>query len=174
MLAENRHSVKGHPLDGTIVHGMLLFLVMACLGGALSAAPVRGQSQTLTRATDAKADSQVLYPLREGNGKVPALQRSVSLRLQDAPFAEALREIADQEGFGLSFNPSLISEKKPVTLRVGGSVRHAYPLFEEAMWAEIETFSFPRALDALTLERSTLDHAGVLGAAALGFGPESA
>ena len=142
---------------------------MACLGGALSAAPVRGQSQTLTRATDAKADSQVLYPLREGNGKVPALQRSVSLRLQDAPFAEALREIADQEGFGLSFDPSLIPEKKPVTLRVGGSVRHAYPLFEEAMWAEIETFAFSRALDTLRFDLSELEHAGVLGAAALGF-----
>ena len=125
MLAENRHSVKGHSLDGTIAHGMLLFLVMACLGGALSAAPVRAQSQTLMRATDAKSDSQVLYTLREGNGKVPVLQRSVSLRLQDAPFAEALREIADQGGFGLSFSPSLIPEKKPVTLRVDGSVHQA-------------------------------------------------
>lgn len=61
----------------------------------------------------------------------------------------------------------------PAHIVMGGSVRHAYPFFEEAMWAEIETFAFPRALDALTLERSTLDHAGVLGAASLGFGPES-
>jgi hypothetical protein len=40
------------------------------------------------------------------------------------------------------------------------------------MWEEIETFAFPRALNTLTLERSTLDYPGVLGAAALGFDSE--
>jgi glucokinase len=56
----------------------------------------------------------------------------------------------------------------PAHVVLGGSVRHAYPFFEEAMWAELETFAFPRALDHLTLEISELEHAGVLGAAALG------
>jgi glucokinase len=64
---------------------------------------------------------------------------------------------------------SVLYAVDPAHIVVGGSVRHAYPLFEEAMWTEIETFSFPRALDTLTFELSTLEHAGVLGAAALGL-----
>jgi len=56
----------------------------------------------------------------------------------------------------------------PAHVVLGGSVRHAYPFFEEAMWAELETFAFPRALDHLTLTVSELENAGVLGAAALG------
>lgn len=60
----------------------------------------------------------------------------------------------------------------PAHIVMGGSVRHAYPLFEETMWAEIETFAFERALDRLTFDLSDLEHAGILGAAALGFGPE--
>ena len=57
----------------------------------------------------------------------------------------------------------------PAHIVMGGSVRHAYPLFEDAMWAEIDDFAFPRALDTLTFELSQLEHAGVLGAAALGL-----
>lgn len=64
---------------------------------------------------------------------------------------------------------SVLYAVDPAHIVMGGSVRHAYPLFEEAMWAEIETFAFPRALDNLTFTLSTLEHAGVLGAAALGL-----
>lgn len=56
----------------------------------------------------------------------------------------------------------------PAYVVLGGSVRHAYPFFEEAMWAELKLFAFPRVLENLTLEVSELEHAGVLGAAALG------
>lgn len=64
---------------------------------------------------------------------------------------------------------SVLYAVDPAHIVLGGSVRRAYPLFEEAMWAEIETFEFSRALDNLTFELSELEHAGVLGAAALGF-----
>jgi len=64
---------------------------------------------------------------------------------------------------------SVLYAVDPAHVVLGGSVRHAYPLFEEAMWTEIETFAFSRALDNLTFEISELEHAGVLGAAALGF-----
>ncbi|MFB6230715.1 MAG: ROK family protein [Salinibacter sp.] len=64
---------------------------------------------------------------------------------------------------------SVLCAVDPAHIVVGGSVRHAYPFFEEAMWAEIETFAFSRTLDNLTLDLSGLEHAGVLGAAALGF-----
>lgn len=63
---------------------------------------------------------------------------------------------------------SVLYAVDPAHIVIGGSVRHAYPLFREAMWEEINTFAFSRALDNLTLELSELDHAGVLGAAALG------
>ena len=63
---------------------------------------------------------------------------------------------------------SVLYAVDPAHIVLGGSVRHAYPFFEEAMWGELKTFAFPRALDNLTLEVSELEHAGVLGAAALG------
>lgn len=55
----------------------------------------------------------------------------------------------------------------PAHIVMGGSVRHAYPFFKDAMWGELRKFAFPRALDHLTFELSELEHAGVLGAAAL-------
>jgi glucokinase len=57
----------------------------------------------------------------------------------------------------------------PACIVMGGSVRHAYSLFEDAMWAELDTFAFPRTLDTLEIRLSQLEHAGVLGAAALGL-----
>ncbi|PQJ34408.1 sugar kinase [Salinibacter sp. 10B] len=57
----------------------------------------------------------------------------------------------------------------PAHIVLGGSVRHAYSFFEETMWEELESFAYPRALDNLTIEISSLKHAGVLGAAALGL-----
>ncbi|MEP6585016.1 MAG: ROK family protein, partial [Ginsengibacter sp.] len=50
---------------------------------------------------------------------------------------------------------------------LGGSVRHAYSFFEKAMWKQIKTFAFTRALEHLKIEVSTLENAGVLGAAGL-------
>lgn len=61
----------------------------------------------------------------------------------------------------------------PSHIVIGGSVRHAYPFFEKAMWKEIKALAFPRVLDTFTFERSSLDYAGVLGAATLGLQPET-
>ncbi len=51
----------------------------------------------------------------------------------------------------------------------GGSVRHAFPFFEKAMWKQLKTFPFTRALRHLKIEVSELENAGVLGAAGLYF-----
>jgi len=67
---------------------------------------------------------------------------------------------------------SVLYAVDPACIVLGGSVRHAYPFFEEAMWAELETFAFPRTLDTLEIHLSQLKHAGVLGAAALGIPAE--
>lgn len=50
---------------------------------------------------------------------------------------------------------------------LGGSVRHAYPYFEKAMWQRIRTFAYQKAREAVRIEVSTLEHSGLLGAAAL-------
>ncbi len=50
---------------------------------------------------------------------------------------------------------------------LGGSVRHAFSFFEKATWQQLSTFPFTRALKYLKIEASTLENAGVLGAAGL-------
>jgi glucokinase len=67
---------------------------------------------------------------------------------------------------------SVLCAIDPACIVLGGSVRHAYPFFEEALWTELRSFAFPRMLDHLTIHRSELEHAGVLGAAALGLQDE--
>ncbi len=50
---------------------------------------------------------------------------------------------------------------------LGGSVRYAWPYFKDAMWEQLQTFPFTRALEHLRIEVSELDNAGILGAAGL-------
>jgi glucokinase len=58
-----------------------------------------------------------------------------------------------------TYDPSLII--------FGGSVRFAYPYFQETMWRRIKTFAFTKSLDHLKIEISELENSGILGAAAL-------
>jgi glucokinase len=82
---------------------------------------------------------------------------------------EAARAMFDEMGTHLGRAlQSILYAVDPAHIVLGGSVRHAYPFFKDAMWAELEQFAFPRALDHLTVAVSTLEHAGVRGAAALG------
>ncbi len=50
---------------------------------------------------------------------------------------------------------------------LGGSARHAFPFFKNAMWKQLETFPFTKALEYLKIEVSELENAGVLGAAGM-------
>lgn len=50
---------------------------------------------------------------------------------------------------------------------LGGSVRYAFPYFSGAMWQQIKTFGFQKAIEHLKIEISELENAGILGAAAL-------
>jgi glucokinase len=50
---------------------------------------------------------------------------------------------------------------------LGGSVRYAFPYFSAAMWEQIKTFGFQKAVQHLKIEVSELDNSGILGAAAL-------
>jgi glucokinase len=60
-----------------------------------------------------------------------------------------------------TYDPSLIV--------FGGSVRFAYPYFQQAMWNRINTFAFTKSISHLTIEISELESSGILGAAALYF-----
>ena len=50
---------------------------------------------------------------------------------------------------------------------LGGSVASAYSLFEKGMWERIHTFGFPKSIEGLKIQTSTLENSGILGAAAL-------
>lgn len=52
---------------------------------------------------------------------------------------------------------------------LGGSVRHAYPFFEKAVWKQLKTFAYKRTIDNLKIEISELENSGILGAAALHY-----
>jgi len=49
----------------------------------------------------------------------------------------------------------------------GGSVRHAYPYFQETMWQRINTFAYTKSLAKFRIELSELENSGILGAAGL-------
>ncbi|MEO8713019.1 MAG: ROK family protein [Parafilimonas sp.] len=55
----------------------------------------------------------------------------------------------------------------PQLIVLGGSVRHAYAYFEEAMWKRIKTCVFTKSAERLSIEISSLHNSGILGAAAL-------
>lgn len=55
----------------------------------------------------------------------------------------------------------------PQTIIVGGSIKEAYPYFQESMWERIITFAYPNSLKDFSIKISDLQHSGVLGAAAL-------
>ena len=52
---------------------------------------------------------------------------------------------------------------------MGGSVRKAFPYYSENMWKRIHTLVYARSAERLQIKLSELEHAGILGAAALYF-----
>lgn len=50
---------------------------------------------------------------------------------------------------------------------LGGSVRHAYKYFGDAMMKQLQSFGFKRAIEHLKIEVSQLENSGILGAASL-------
>ena len=55
----------------------------------------------------------------------------------------------------------------PPLIVFGGSVRHAYPYFQQTMWERINSFAFSKSLQGLRIELSDLHNSGILGAAGL-------
>jgi glucokinase len=61
----------------------------------------------------------------------------------------------------------IIYSYDPELIILGGSVRHAYAYFEEAMWKRIKTCVYSKSAERLIIEISSLHNSGILGAAAL-------
>jgi glucokinase len=57
----------------------------------------------------------------------------------------------------------------PTLIILGGSVRHAWPWFRDAMWAEVNHFAFTNSLKQLRIEVSDLENSAILGAAGLHY-----
>jgi glucokinase len=55
----------------------------------------------------------------------------------------------------------------PTLIVLGGSVKSAYPYFQETMWGQIRQFAYRKSLEKLRIEISELENSAILGAAAL-------
>lgn len=78
--------------------------------------------------------------------------------------------LAMYNAFGVHFGNALkmiLYTYDPGLIVIGGSVRHAYELFQKPMWQQLQTFVYPRSVQKLQIKISTLQNSGVLGAAAL-------
>lgn len=58
---------------------------------------------------------------------------------------------------------------EPSKIIFGGSVRKAWPFFQESMWKRIKTFAYKQTVQNLTIGISELENSGILGAAALHY-----
>jgi len=57
----------------------------------------------------------------------------------------------------------------PTLIILGGSVRHAWSWFSDAMWKEVNQFAFGNSLKHLRIEVSDLENSAILGAAGLHY-----
>lgn len=80
---------------------------------------------------------------------------------------EALRIYHDY-GFEVGFAVlTALYAFDPELIVFGGSIRHAFPFFEEGMRERLATFAYPHALARLEIASSEIEHVAILGAAAL-------
>lgn len=74
----------------------------------------------------------------------------------------------EEMGFHLgNFIKLLLFSLDVELITLGGSVRHAWPLFGTAMWEQVGTFPFKNSLKHLKIELSEIENAAILGAASL-------
>lgn len=83
---------------------------------------------------------------------------------QDAHALKLYAELGEHLGNCIKM---IIYTFDPQLIILGGSVRHAYEYFEKAMWKRIKTCVYTKSAERLTIEISSLQNSGILGAAAL-------
>lgn len=62
---------------------------------------------------------------------------------------------------------NILSTLAPEAIVIGGSIRKAFPLFKDSMYAKIDTFIYPSVKGNLQIIISELDETGIAGAVAL-------
>jgi glucokinase len=82
----------------------------------------------------------------------------------DAEALDIFRQYGSHLGQALHV---LLYALSPEAIFLGGSVAGCFDLFREAMHQRLQTFPFKRVLERLVIQPSTIQNAGILGAAAL-------
>ncbi|MGV3503611.1 MAG: ROK family protein [Adhaeribacter sp.] len=95
---------------------------------------------------------------------LPGQQIAEKAQAGDAQAREAFRCYGSHLGKALH---TLLYALSPEAIFLGGSVTGCYPLFADAMHQSLQTFPFKRVLQQLVIQPSTIQNAGILGAAAL-------
>jgi glucokinase len=92
----------------------------------------------------------------------------------DAVYAAAMQGDKDARAmfaeFGRHFGnaiKNIMYATDPQKIILGGSVSNAFELFADSMWEAMQDFVYKQALASIIITPSTLEHIGVLGAAAL-------
>jgi glucokinase len=90
-----------------------------------------------------------------------------SIKEQQKGDPEALK-MYEELGFHLANGiMNILYALDPEVIIMGGSVSQAYPLFQEAMWKQLQTFPYRSVLANLKIEVSDNPDVAVLGAGAL-------
>lgn len=82
----------------------------------------------------------------------------------DAEALRAFEEFGGHVGHALSL---IVLAIDPEVIILGGSVSRSYPFFQSSLWSVLRTFPYPGTIAHLKIFPSQLQHAGILGAAAL-------
>jgi glucokinase len=81
---------------------------------------------------------------------------------------EEARRLFDAFGFELGYALMIVLHAyDPELIVLGGSISRAWPLFERGMRERLREYAYQHALERLRIEISEIEHAAILGAAAL-------
>ena len=106
------------------------------------------------------------FPRRVGQTGAEMYRRAVA---GDREALEVFAEFGRHLGEAVK---TILYAYDPEMIILGGSVRHAFRFFQEAMWESIRSFVFSNSLKSLKIAVSELEHVAILGAAALHYDAE--
>jgi len=106
------------------------------------------------------------FPRRVGQTGAEMYRRAVA---GDREALEVFAEFGRHLGEAVK---TILYAYDPEMIILGGSVRHAFRFFQEAMWESIHSFVFSNSLKSLKIAVSELEHVAILGAAALHYDAE--
>jgi glucokinase len=146
--------VIGTGLGGGVVIDGRLYSGANCGAGEIGNIPYRGStleswcSGTFLQRASGMDGERVYDRARSGDRPAQELLASVGSALGDAILIVFY-----------AYDPEIVI--------LGGSVSHAYPLFEQAMRERLQSCAFPHALRRLQIARTERDDVALLGAAAI-------